>query len=107
MMSVIRIYRQASFGRHCDAREYLLEEAGAEQDLMVLDEDVAKRRAIVNSHPTQSAKELCAIFDRHRIAVPKGWKDADIEWWTKAYCQSRFRGRVHDLISRDRTKVKE
>ena len=47
--------------------------------LMVLDEDVAKRRAIVNSNPNLSAKELCAILDHHRIAVPKEWKDADIE----------------------------
>ena len=74
---------------------------------MVLDEDVAKRRAIVSSNPSLSAKELCAKFDHHRIAVPKGWKDADIEWWMKAYRHRRFRVRVHNLISRDRARVNE
>jgi hypothetical protein len=69
---------------------------------MALDEDVAQRRAIVNSNPNLSAKELCEIFDHHRIAVPKAWKDANIDWWTKAYRQSRFRVRVHNLVSRDR-----
>lgn len=74
---------------------------------MALDEGIAKRRAVVKSNPNLSAKELCEMFDHHRIAVPKQWKDADIEWWTKAYHQSRFRGRVRNLISKDRTRVNE
>jgi hypothetical protein len=69
---------------------------------MASDEGIAKRRGIVKSNPNLSTKELCAMFDHHRVPVPKRWKDAGIEWWTKAY-QSRFRGRVHDVISKDRT----
>ena len=67
-----------------------------------MDEEVAKRRAIIRSNPNLSARELCELFDHRRVPVPSGWKDAGIEWWTKAY-QSRFRGRVYNLISRDRT----
>ena len=74
--------------------------------LMALNEGIAKRRAIVNSNPNLNAEELCEIFDDHRIAVPKRWKDADIEWWTKAYRSSLFRVRIHNLISRDRTRVR-
>ena len=72
--------------------------------LMAFVEDIAKRRAIVKSNQHLSAKELCEIFDHRKIPVPKRWKDAGIEWWTKAYHQSRFRGRVHNLVSKDRTR---
>jgi hypothetical protein len=67
-----------------------------------MDEEVAKRRAIVRSNPNLGARELCELFDHRHAPVPRRWKDAGIEWWTKAY-QSRFRGRVQNLISRDRT----
>ena len=73
---------------------------------MALDEGIANRRAIVDSNPNLSAKELCEIFDHHRIPVPKRWREADIYWWAKAYQQSRFRVRVHDLISKDRIRHK-
>lgn len=43
------------------------------------------------------------MFDQSRVPVPGHWEDAGIEWWAKAYHQSRFRGRVHTLISNDRT----
>jgi hypothetical protein len=66
-----------------------------------MDAEVAKRRAIIRSNPNLSARELCELFDRRSVPVPKQWKDAGIEWWTKAY-HSRFRGRVHNLISRNR-----
>ena len=69
-----------------------------------MDEEVAKRRAIVKSNPNLSARELCALFDHRQVRVPRRWKDAEIEWWTKAYQQSRFRGRVQGLISKDRTR---
>ena len=68
-----------------------------------MDEEVAKRRAIVRSNPNLSARELCELFDHRQVPVPRRWKDAGIEWWTKAYHQSRFRGRVQDLMSKDRT----
>ncbi len=61
-----------------------------------------KRRDIVGSSPNLSARELCQLFDDRQVPVPRRWKDAGIEWWTKAY-QSRFRGRAQNLISRDRT----
>ncbi|SPE32001.1 hypothetical protein SBA2_650007 [Acidobacteriia bacterium SbA2] len=66
-----------------------------------MDEQVAKRRAIVRSNPNLNARELCELFDHRQVPVPTGWKDADFEWWTKAY-QSRFRGRVRAIISKDR-----
>lgn len=69
-----------------------------------MDEGAAKRRAIVKSNPNLSARELCELFDRLRVPVPRRWKDAEIEWWTKAYHQSRFRSRVQTLISNDRTR---
>lgn len=68
-----------------------------------MDEEVAKRRAIVRSNPNLSARELCELFDHRQVPVPRRWKDAGIEWWTKAYHQSRFRGRATTLISKDRT----
>ncbi len=71
-----------------------------------MDEEVAKRRAIVRSNPNLSARELCELFDHRQVPVPTRWKDAEIEWWTKAY-QSRFRGRVRSIISQDRTRVNE
>ena len=73
---------------------------------MALGEDTAKRRAIVKSNPTLSVKELCVMFDHRKIPVPRPWKDAGIEWWTKAYHERRFRGRVHSLVSKDRTRAK-
>jgi len=68
-----------------------------------MDEEVAKRRAIVRSNPNLSSRELCELFDHRRVPVPTRWKDADIEWWMKAY-QSRFRGRVRVIISKDRAR---
>lgn len=72
---------------------------------MASDEGIAKRRSIVRSNPSLTTRELCVMFDYQRIPVPKHWKAAGIEWWTKAYHQRRFRGRVHNLISKDRTKA--
>jgi hypothetical protein len=72
---------------------------------MTLDKDVTKRRAIVKSNASLSVKWLCEVFDQRKIPVPKRWKDAGIDWWTKAYHQGRFRGRVHNLVSKDRTRV--
>ena len=69
-----------------------------------MDEEVAKRRAIVRSNPNLSAKELCELFDHRQVSIPRRWKDAGIEWWTKAYHQRRFRGRIHGLISKDRAR---
>ena len=69
-----------------------------------MDEEVAKRRAIVRSDPNLSARELCELFDHRQVPVPRRWKSAGIEWWTKAYQQRRFRGRVQALISKDRTR---
>ena len=66
-----------------------------------MDERVTKRKAIVRSNPNLSAWELCEIFDHCGVPVPTRWKDAEIEWWTKAY-QSHFRGRVKAIISKDR-----
>jgi len=71
---------------------------------MVSNEEVAKRRAIVRSNPNLSIRELCELFDDHRIAVPRLWKDAGIEWWTKAFHQSFFRVRIHNLVAKDRAK---
>jgi hypothetical protein len=65
-------------------------------------EEVANRKGIVRSNPNLSAKELCDLLDVYQVPVPKQWKDAGIEWWMKAY-QSRFKGRVQNLISKDRT----
>lgn len=72
---------------------------------MAFDAGIAKRRALVKSNPNLSAKRLCEMFDHHGIPVPKRWKNADIDWWTKAYHQRRFRVRVHNVISKDRTRV--
>ena len=72
---------------------------------MAFGEDTAKRRAIVKSNPNLSAKELCEMFDHHRIPVLRRWKDAGIEWWMQAYRQRRFIGRVHGLVSKDRIRV--
>jgi hypothetical protein len=69
-----------------------------------LDEEVAKRRAIVMSNPSMTARELCEIFDRRRVTLPKRWKDAGIDSWTKAYRQKEYRSRVQTLISKDRSK---
>jgi len=69
-----------------------------------MDEEVAKRRAIVRSNPNLSAKELCELFDHRQVPVPRQWKDAGTEWWTKAFHQRRFRVRVQNLISIDRTR---
>jgi len=74
---------------------------------MAFDEKIAKRRAIVKSNPKLSVKELCEIFDQRQIPLPRRWKDAGIEWWTKAYHQGRFRGRVHNLVSKDRARNDE
>jgi hypothetical protein len=68
-----------------------------------MDEEVAKRRAIVKSNPNLSARELCELLDHSQVPVPRQWQDAEIEWWTKVY-KSRFRGRLQGLISRDRTR---
>jgi len=117
-MSAIGIFRKPSVicltaGRRCSGADcvlvlYLRERGLAGEPRPVLmgsGEDIAERRAVVKSNPRLSAKELCEIFDHRQIPVPKRWKDAGIEWWSKAYHQSRFRGRVHDLISKDRTRV--
>lgn len=72
---------------------------------MASNEGVLKRRAIVRSNPNLSTRELCELFDHHQVPVPKRWKDAGIEWWTKAFHQSRFKGRVHNLVSKDRHRV--
>jgi hypothetical protein len=74
---------------------------------MALDQDVAKRRTVVKSNPNLSAKELCKMFDHCQIPVPRAWKDAGIEWWAKAYHLGRFKVRIHDLVSKDRTRVDE
>ncbi len=74
---------------------------------MALDENIAKRRAIVKSNPNLSVKELCEIFDQRQISVPRGWKAAGIEWWTKAYHRGRYRGRVWNLVSKDRARDDE
>ena len=87
----------ATFGRESGRR--------TKSALMPSDEDIAKRRAIVKVNQTLSAKDLCEMFDRCKISVPGRWKNAGIEWWTKAYHQSRFRGRVHNIISKDRTRT--
>ena len=114
VLSVIPMFRQLSVilltsGRHFRARECLLK--GLDEELrtriMAFDEKIAKRRAIVKSNPKLSVKELCEIFDQRQIPVPRRWKDAGIEWWTKAYHQGRFRGRVHNLVSKDRARNDE
>ena len=71
---------------------------------MTLDEDIAKRRAILKLNPNLSVKELCEVFDHHKIRVPRQWKDAGIECWANAYHQRRFRGRVHSVVSKDRAR---
>jgi len=71
---------------------------------MSLVDVTTKRRAIVTSNQHLSAKELCAIFDSREIPVPRRWNDAGVEWWTKAYQQIRFRGRVQTLIAKDRAR---
>ena len=69
-----------------------------------VDEEVAKRRAVVASNPGMSAKDLCDLFDRRQVTLPTRWKDAGIESWTKAYRLKEYRGRVQTMISKDRGK---
>ena len=69
-----------------------------------VDEEVAKRRAVVASNPGMSAKDLCDLFDRRQVTLPTRWKDAGIESWMKAYHLKEYRGRVQTMISKDRGK---
>ena len=69
-----------------------------------MDEGAAKRRAILSSNPKLSSDELCELFDHRQVPVPTRWKDAGIEWWTKAFHHRRFRSRVQNVISHDRTR---
>lgn len=70
---------------------------------MALRDDIARRRDIAKSNQRLSTKELCEMFDHHNIPVPFAWRKADIEWWAKAY-QSRFRGRLQNVLAQDRTR---
>jgi hypothetical protein len=74
---------------------------------MAFGEDTAERRAIVKANRNLSVRKLCEAFDHRKIPVPKPWKDAGIEWWTKAYQQRRFRSRVFSIVSKDCTRVDE
>ena len=69
-----------------------------------VDEEVAKRRAIVASNTGMTARELCEMFDRKQVTLPTQWKDAGIESWTRAYQLKKYRGRVQTMISKDRRK---
>ncbi len=74
---------------------------------MAFGKDTAERRAIVKENRNLSVRKLYEVFDQRKIPAPKPWKDAGIEWWTKAYHQRRFRSRVFSIVSKDRTRVDE
>ena len=66
----------------------------------MIDEEVARRRAIVKQHPETPADRLCRIFDERRVPLPKGWP---FEKWGQAYNKDpKYRQRIHVIISRDR-----
>ena len=104
----------ADFNRLPETTLEMLWEEGTDPSVQAIDEqsgpllpsaeEIVKRRAIIRANPSLSTKELCEMLDHRQIPVPRRWKDADISWWTKAYRQSRFRGRVHNVISKDRTR---
>jgi hypothetical protein len=81
--------------------------------LILRPESFTEKKSIVINMKVFSKADLKRVFDflgsklkTERTFSLTGtkrevWKDAGFEWWTKAY-HSRFRGRVHNLISRDR-----
>ena len=70
----------------------------------ITDPEVAKRRSIAKSNRYVSASEMCEIFDRERVPLPRRWSDAGFPSWTKAYRNSNYRRRIDTLISKDRGK---
>jgi len=63
------------------------------------DEEVAKRRAIVKSNPDMTARELCELFDRKQVKLPRTLTNARMNSWTVAYRSSNYRGRIDTIIS--------
>jgi hypothetical protein len=66
--------------------------------------EVAKRAVIVRSNPSASADEMCAIFDRENVPLPRKWLDAGFSTWIKAYKNSSYRSRIQTLISKNRRR---
>lgn len=46
--------------------------ANGTDEEIVMDEEVAKRRAIIRSNPNRSTRELCEPFDHRRVPVQSG-----------------------------------
>jgi hypothetical protein len=66
------------------------------------DAEVAKRRAIVRSHPEAIARDMCEIFDRESLPLPVRWREAGLRSWANAYKRPDYRRRIDVLISKDR-----
>jgi hypothetical protein len=66
------------------------------------DPEVAKRRSLVKSNPDVSAKEMCEIFDRNNVPLPRRWQDAGLSSWVVACRNPNYTRRIRVLISKDR-----
>jgi hypothetical protein len=64
--------------------------------------EVAKRRSLVKSNPNASAGEMCEIFDRVNVPLPRKWQDAGFQKWSRACKDANYRSRIDVLISKDR-----
>jgi hypothetical protein len=68
------------------------------------DPDVAKRRALVKVNPSENAKEMCEIFDREGVPLPRKWLGAGFKKWSEVYKADKYRPKIDSLISKDRHK---
>lgn len=76
----------------------------AESKSARIDPEVAKRTVLVKANPGIPAEEMCEIFDRENVPLPTKWLAAGLQAWSQAYKNSRYRSRIHTLLSKDRGK---
>jgi hypothetical protein len=68
------------------------------------DPEVAKRTALVGSNPGTSAQDMCEIFDRESVPLPRKWQEAGLKTWRQAYRDASYHSKIDTLISKDRAK---
>jgi hypothetical protein len=63
-----------------------------------------RRRKLVEQNSELTAREICDLFDRQQVPLPKRYYAAGFRRWSLAYKNPKYRGNIDKLIADDRRK---
>jgi hypothetical protein len=66
------------------------------------DPEVAKRRALVKLNLGLKTGEMCQLFDREKVPLPRKWSEAGFASWEIACKDKHYRGLIQTVISKDK-----